>query len=150
MFEDYLSVLDLSSTTNMIRRANNSRSSSKQMLKFASFFALLSTILSMLFLYYLPRFSADGTKVAVGVCPDGSTTCGGYDWKTYIDAILVYAKNLGAALVILLIIYAGYVYVTSAGDSAKLTSAKDRVVGALLGYVLLVLATTLKKYIGLT
>lgn len=119
------------------------------MLKFASFFALLSTVLSMLFLYYLPRFSADGTKVAVGVCPDGKPTCGGYDWKTYIDAILQYAQSLAIALVILLIIYSGFIYLTSEGDSTKLTAAKDRLMGAMLGGFLLILVRTIAKYIGL-
>ncbi len=85
--------------------------------------------------------------VQVGVDPAGGTSGGSYDWGTYISAILKFSQEVGATLVVLLVIYAGFVYVTSRGDSARLTAAKDRIVGALLGYIILLLASTIYAFL---
>lgn len=89
--------------------------------------------------------------VQVGVCPDGNTDCSsGYNWHSYIEAILSFAQKLGIAIVVLSVIYAGFVYVTSRGDSSKISTAKDRVIGAIVGYILLLLVGTIYNYISLS
>lgn len=93
---------------------------------------------------------AQATNVPVGLCPDGSANCGvGYDIDTYVRAILEFSQKVGGAVVVLMVVYAGLIYVTSRGDSAKLTAAKDRVIGAVLGYLILILTITIFNYISL-
>lgn len=88
--------------------------------------------------------------VQVGVCPDGSASCSsGYTFGTYIKTFYEFSKSLGVSLFVLMVIYAGFIYITSQGDSAKLTAAKDRITGAILGYIILVLAAALLNYIVL-
>lgn len=101
------------------------------------------------------NLKARAAEVAVGICPDGSTPAAGascsktYNIHTYFADIYSYAFKLGSVLVILMLIYGGYVYMTSQGDSTKLNTAKDRVVGAVLGYILLYVIGAIMKYIGI-
>lgn len=88
--------------------------------------------------------------VQVGICPDGSVSCPqGYDWKTYVIEFYYYAVRLGGLLVVLMLIYAGYTYIIAQGDSAKMTSAKDRAFGAVIGYLLLLIIGLILNYLGL-
>jgi len=88
--------------------------------------------------------------VAVGLCPDGSASCpDGYEWKTYVIAFYYYAVRLGAVLVVLMIIYGGYTYIIAQGDSTKLNNAKDRIFGAVIGYLLLLIVGVILNYLGL-
>ena len=59
---------------------------------------------------------------------------------TYIVNIYHAALPIAAALAALVIIYGGYRYITSAGNPEALKDAKDIIVGALIGLVLLLLA----------
>ncbi|MDO8444013.1 MAG: hypothetical protein Q7S80_00725 [bacterium] len=94
--------------------------------------------------------SKAAAAVQVGICPDGLPNCPqGYDWKTYVIAIYYYAVRLGAVLVVLMLIYGGYTYIISQGDSTKLTNAKDRIFGAVIGYLLLLIVGVILKYLGL-
>ena len=97
------------------------------------------------------NLKARAAEVAVGICPDGTSGVGcskTYNIHTYFADIYSYAFKLGSVLVILMLIYGGYVYMTSQGDSTKLNTAKDRVVGAVLGYLLLYVLGAIMKYIG--
>ncbi len=69
------------------------------------------------------------------------------DFGAYVTALLQFAEWVGSIIVVLSIIYGGYVYLTSQGDSAKLNAAKDRIVGAILGYFLLFLVLAIYAYI---
>ena len=59
---------------------------------------------------------------------------------TYIGNIYHAAIPIAAGLATLVIIYGGYRYITSAGNPEALKDAKDIIVGALIGLVLLLLA----------
>ena len=89
--------------------------------------------------------------VNVGLCIPNASGCKSSfaNFGAYIMAILEFAKRVGTVVVILSIIYGGYVYLTSQGDSAKLNTAKDRVGGAILGYILLLLIGAILHYIGI-
>jgi|GEM_PF-1936763 len=89
--------------------------------------------------------------VKVTVCPDGGTACTStdYSWGSYIEAIYGFSLKAGSILVVLMMIYAGYIYLTSQGESSKLSTAKDIIVGSLLGYVLLLTIYAVINYIGL-
>ncbi len=80
--------------------------------------------------------TASEKSFGVGVdIPGHSEPITGY--QDYFTAILEFAKNLGLALAILMMIYAGYVYMTSQGNPTAVGEAKDIVVGALSGFALL-------------
>jgi len=103
-----------------------------------------------------PTFALGGTasekvadKIEVGLNPDG-TDGGSYSWKEYIIAFYYYAVRLGGLVVVLMLVYGGYTYIISNGDSAKLGNAKERIFGAIIGYLLLLFVGLILSYLGLS
>ena len=94
--------------------------------------------------------AADPPKVSVGLNPDtvGNPT-GMYNYEDYIHAIYMWAIQIGSVLTVLMIIYSGYIYMTSQGDSSKINTAKDIFMGTLLGFIILLAVGIILDYIGL-
>lgn len=84
--------------------------------------------------------------VNVGVGIGGKSN---FYYKTYIQAIYTYSITLGTSLAVLMIIYAGYKYLTSRGESSATSEAKDILGGALLGLAVLLLIRLILNFIGL-
>ena len=124
-------------------------------------YLLLATCFIILAASYLLLTPQSAQAVAVGVCPDGSDNCANVDFQwlcpkgapdtcqSYIVWIYKYAIKLGATLAVLMILYAGYIYLFSQGDSSKLTQAKDILLGAILGFVLLLAVGLILDFLGL-
>lgn len=100
-------------------------------------------------------FGKSALAVAVGVCiptqnADGSFTCkSDFEWNSYVTAIYGYAIILGGTLSVLMIVFAGYTYLTSQGDTTKINSAKEILLGAILGFLILLTVRLILDFIGL-
>lgn len=66
----------------------------------------------------------------------------------YISDAYFWASIIGGLLAVLMMMYAGYSYMTSAGDPEKISNSKDIVEKALLGLGLLILAAVILKTIN--
>ncbi len=77
------------------------------------------------------------TDIKTGVKVGTRETFSGY--VDYIESIYVFAMEIGVSLVALMIIYAGFKYVTSQGNPSAINEAKDIIIGALSGFAMLVL-----------
>lgn len=66
----------------------------------------------------------------------------------FLDLIRV-AVNIASALAVLMIVYGAFKYVTSGGDESKAKDGKDIIVGALVGFGLLLLIRVLIPLLGL-
>ncbi|GEM_PF-4765642 len=65
---------------------------------------------------------------------------GTYDFATFVDLLVKWvAFRIGPGVVGLMIIYAGFQYISSQGNDAEVKEAKERIVGSLLGLALLLL-----------
>ncbi|MFA6963206.1 MAG: hypothetical protein WC227_00605 [Patescibacteria group bacterium] len=84
--------------------------------------------------------------VQVGLKIDGKDN---FDYGEYVHAIYQFALKLGGTLTVLMIIYAGFVYMTSQGDNTKINTAKDVFMGTLLGYVLLLTLGMILDFLGM-
>lgn len=62
-----------------------------------------------------------------------------YTYSTYMSAIFSYAIKIGFALAVLMTIYAGYKYMMSQGNQTQISEAKEIFIGAVIGYVMLLL-----------
>jgi len=71
-----------------------------------------------------------------------------WTWGRYIEAVYGFSVRLGEVLVTIMIIYAGYQYLTSQGDTSKLNQAKDVMIGSIIGFVFLLLIGVILDYIG--
>lgn len=60
--------------------------------------------------------------------------------QDYVNSIYKWAVALGAAIAVGMIIWGGYTYATSAGDIEKINNAKEKIVGAVIGLIILLAA----------
>ncbi|HET7640351.1 MAG TPA: pilin [Ktedonobacteraceae bacterium] len=77
---------------------------------------------------------------------DSCTTGGG----TLNDIIAVVVNLLSAiigVIAVIMLIFAGYRYITSGGDSSKVTSAKNTLVYALIGLVVVAMSQFIVKFV---
>jgi len=79
-----------------------------------------------------------------------NTTNSFNSWGDYLSAVYRFAEYIGFALATLMIVYGGIMYVTSQGDSGKIGTAKEYVIGALVGMALLYLVNVLAKYLNIS
>ncbi len=54
---------------------------------------------------------------------------------------------IAGVIILVLIIYAGYKYISSGGDSNKVNSAKSTLIGAIVGLVIIVLAQVIVHFV---
>lgn len=92
--------------------------------------------------------TSENYDIKTGVDIPGSNT-NSYNYKSYICAIYKYSLNVGFALTLLMIIYAGYRYLTSAGNEAAFGEAKDVLVNSLLGFAMLLLIRMILAFLNL-
>jgi len=64
----------------------------------------------------------------------------GEDLSTFSRELYKWAIGIGGSLATLVLIYAGYLYATSAGNPEQVSQAKEYVIGALAGLAFLLLA----------
>ncbi len=70
-------------------------------------------------------------------------------FRCYVIQLYGYIIGLAVVLASIVSTYAGYLFLTSGGDPAKQTHARELIVGALSGLALLILAATVLRFIGI-
>lgn len=84
------------------------------------------------------RAFAEDPKLNTGVAiPEHGTSF--VDFMDYIGAVFDFSLKLGVALTALMLIFAGYKYMTSQGNPSALNEAKDIMIGSLSGFIMLLL-----------
>ena len=83
----------------------------------------------------------NGAQQAIG---NGMTTTNLQDQTTVIINILLYVVGIVA---VGFIIYGGIKYATSAGDTAKVTSAKNTLMYAIIGLIVAILAYAIANFV---
>lgn len=106
-------------------------------------------------------FAADDTTVQNALCKganeltidaSGGGSCEGTSTGTEkVNATIVQVINIFSTLVgviaVIMIIWGGLRYITSGGDSGKITSAKNTIIYALIGLVVVALAQFIVKFV---
>lgn len=87
----------------------------------------------------IPRRNKDGKYEIM------YSACNLQDYMSALYDILIVIAAISA---IIMIIYGGYVYITSEGNEQKTTSAKEMIVGAVIGLLLLLCAGLIISTIG--
>lgn len=68
----------------------------------------------------------------------------------YVNRILDWFIPIVGGVALLMMIYAGYLYMTSQGDSEKINQAKEIIIGVIVGIVLLFAIKLILDGIGVT
>lgn len=66
----------------------------------------------------------------------------------YVNKLIPAIIGILGSVALLVMIIAGYIYMTSQGDQSKITLAKELIIGAITGILLLFLIGILKNQIG--
>lgn len=106
------------------------------------------------FFFTLKTFAAD-TGVGVGVSfpkDEGSNYIQSgqrYAFNDYVKNLYGFAMKAAVAFSILMLVYAGYKYLTSRGDTGAINEAKDIIFSTLMGAALLMLVILIGNLAGL-
>jgi len=100
------------------------------------------TLLSILILFLIPIsvIFADGLNIEN---PLGGTS----DITTLVTNILNFLWKLAWAIAPILIVYAGYLYITSAGNEEKVKIAQKTLIWALVGFAVVLIASSVPAII---
>ncbi len=92
-----------------------------------------------------PVFADSKTEVMNGINQTGSGS--NTDIPGLIAAVVNFLSFVVGALSVIMVIYGGFRYVTSGGDSGKVSGAKNTIVYALIGLLIVVLAQVIVKFV---
>lgn len=99
------------------------------------------------------------TKIKVGTKTTKATTCTkgvntefglACNLSDYVNLLLKWALPVVGGLAVLMIIYAGYIYMTSQGNPEAVAKAKDIIIGVAVGILLLFLIGVILGTLGIT
>jgi hypothetical protein len=133
-------------------------------LKIIKFFLITSLLIIIFGFSHQVVFAQDTSAgLTVGAdqpCPDGMIKIGAAApgapnclpqrtaFPEYISMIYTLSITLAIALGVIMVVYGGYKYITSSGNPETLAEAKEIILGAIVGLVLLVLAALLLRTIS--
>ena len=72
----------------------------------------------------------------------------GADYSVFLSWILTWAIGLGGGIAFLLIIYAGFIIMTSSGDPERLKAGQELLTSAIMGLIMLIFSLFILEFIG--
>lgn len=99
---------------------------------------------SKIFYTLIPKVQAFDVGVGIPGAADKKYT--GY--CDYVRDIYTFALNAGFALATLMVIFAGYKYLTSQGNTTAINDAKDIIIGSIIGFIILLLVKQITIILG--
>jgi hypothetical protein len=91
--------------------------------------------------YLNPLCSNSGISTAIGCIPVGNR-------DDFLAFILKWALGIAGGVAFILIIYSGFLYMTSGGDKQKVQAAKELMTAAISGLLLLIFSVFLLDLFG--
>lgn len=101
------------------------------------FFLTFFAIVGFGFSSFAKAEDSTNYQLGIGVDIPGTDTSSISGYSDYVKAIYKFSFTAGSALTILMLIYAGYKYLTSQGNQQAVNEAKDIIIGSLSGFALL-------------
>lgn len=107
-------------------------------------------ILWQAFLFTGAKAADEGVEVGVGFGNNYIQSGGFYTFPTYVKLLYSFSMKAAIALSILMVVYAGYKYMTSKGDTSSINEAKDIIFSTLMGAALLMMVIFVGNLAGIT
>ena len=102
------------------------------------------------FLFTVAKAEDQGVEVGVGFGNNYIQSGGVYTFSTYVKLLYSFSMKAAIALSILMIVYAGYKYMTSKGDTSSINEAKDIIFSTLMGAALLMMVIFVGNLAGIS
>ncbi|MGF7229101.1 MAG: Mbov_0395 family pilin-like conjugal transfer protein [Candidatus Saccharibacteria bacterium] len=87
------------------------------------------------------------TVTAGGTCSGGNNTNGADKVNTIVTTIVNIFSAIVGVVSVIMIIYGGFKYISSGGDSGKVTEAKNTIIYAVIGLVIVALAQFIVQFV---
>lgn len=94
-----------------------------------------------------PGIDAPRNEVCQGITGGPCTTAGGNDISRVLKAVLSILSWIAGVAAIIMIIISGLKYITSGGDSSSVASAKQSLIYALVGVVIVALSQVIVRFV---
>lgn len=121
----------------------------------------LMTIITVLVLALVPAFFSYGMATAASGCGTSTdaqgqvlegigqtgSNCDESGVRNAIKTIVEIISIIAGSVAIIMVIYSGFKYITSAGDATKVGAAKNSLIYALIGVVIVVLAQFMVRFV---
>lgn len=91
----------------------------------------------------LPLISSARTQIVPEKCDDGS--CGLKDLFNILDKVLEWSMIFTTTIATIMFVYAGFLYITSQGDSSQVSKATGIFKNVAIGFVIILTALFLVK-----
>lgn len=119
---------------------------------------IAATTIMVVPLIFMGTANADTAKDAVcqgiGLASDGNgcdtSNTGGTTVESMIHTVISLISYAAGIIAVIMIIISGYKYMTAAGESSKVTSAKSTLMHALIGLAIAALAQVLVRFVFTT
>lgn len=105
-------------------------------------------VFSVLFIPILASAQQSGLAKAINDCEGGD--CGWPQFIGLIDSVVGFIVTLGLAFSVIVMLYAGSLYLFSGGDSGKISQAHEMFKKVAIGIVVMLLAYSLVKLLAVT
>lgn len=93
-----------------------------------------------------PVFADSKSEAEAGITATGAAP-GGLTVQDLIRNIVLILSYLVGAIAVIMLIVGGFMYVTSQGDAGRLTTARNTIVYALVGIVVVLFAQVVVRYV---
>jgi hypothetical protein len=90
---------------------------------------------------------SDLTTGTGGPCQPGNTANGATKIQDIVTTIVNIFSVIVGIVAVIMIIYGGFKYITSGGDSGNITSAKNTIIYAIIGLVVVALAQFIVQFV---
>lgn len=120
-------------------------------IKKPALFVLVSLLIGTLFSLIASPAIAQITNPVVGEWGQLDNSCSAAPmFVSYFVLIWKVIINIGAIIVLIMLLYGGIEWITSGGDSGKLQKARERILHAVLGIIILVASFTIISFVSST
>jgi len=121
----------------------------------------LTGFLAVFSLAFVPAYAQTNNQVVNGLCeganfhftdnPSASCDSGGQSITDKLNSLLRKIINIFSALIgvvaVIMIIFGGFRYITSGGNDTSVTSAKNTILYAIIGLVIVALAQLMVRFV---
>ena len=110
--------------------------------------AAIAILIAVLALTSLPAFAQSKAAVCEGVTAAGGNCAGGVGQVNKVITFVLNTLSVIVAVVsVIYIIWGGFKYVTSSGDASNVQSAKNTIMYAIVGLIVVALAQAIVNYV---
>jgi hypothetical protein len=95
----------------------------------------------------LAALAWDATNTGLSASGNAAALNTGSDVPTIVGTVIKYALSLVGVIFLVLMVYAGVIWMTARGDEARVSKAKDTIIAAIIGIIVVVASYAITNFV---